>query len=180
MTELSPAEAASEAPAATPTPAPSARRGLRIRWTLKRVLLLVLGLIVFLAISTVLARFFSVDDLERDDDLELIQAEARGDVAGMAARLSGCSQRPTCVARLRKIDSNPRVRRPGSVKILDLESATGDTLTGKTGPSRVAWTVIGTNPVVQCVQVKRTGNILTGIHVHLLSLSPPIQNEAEC
>ena len=146
----------------------------------KRVLLLVLGAILFLAISTVVARFYSVDDLERDNDLELIQAEARGDVAGMAARLSGCSQRPACVARLRKIDSNPRVRRPGSIKILDLEAATGDTLTAKTGPSRVAWTVIGTLPVIQCVQVRRTGNFLTGIGVHLVSITPPIQNEAEC
>ena len=178
MTELSPPEAASNGSAAAA--AKPARRGLHIRWTLKRVLLLVLGLVLFLTISAVLARFFSVDDLERDDDLELIQAEARGDVAGMAAHLSGCSQRPACVAELRKIDSNPRVRRPGSIKILDLESATGDTLTGKTGPSRVAWTVIGTLPVVQCVQVKRTGNFLTGIHLQLISLSPPIQNEAEC
>ncbi len=146
----------------------------------KRVLLIAVGVLVFLAISTVLARFFSVDDLERDDDLELIQAEARGDVAGMASHLSGCSQRPVCVARLREIDSNPRVRRPGNIKILDLESATGDTLTAKTGPSRVAWTVIGTLPVVQCVQVRRTGNFLTGIDVQLVSISPPIQNEAEC
>jgi hypothetical protein len=144
------------------------------------VLVLVVGVIVFLAISTVLARFFSVDDLERDEDLALIQAEARGDVAGMASHLSGCPQRPSCVARLRQIDANPRVRRPGSIKILDLESATGDTLTAKTGVSRVAWTVIGTLPVVQCVEVKRTGNFLTGIHLQLLWISSPIRNEADC
>jgi len=178
MPELSPPQPATPAPAGEATPSEWVRR--RLRWTPKRVLLLVLGVLVFLAISAVVARFFSVDDQERDADLALIQAEARGDVAAMASQLSGCSQRPACVARLRKIDSNPRVRRPGSIKILDLESATGDTLTAKTGPSRVAWTVIGTLPVVQCVEVKRTGNFLTGIDLQLLSISPPIQNEAEC
>lgn len=158
-------------------PTPSARS----RWLRpKRLLLIALGVILFFAISAVLARFFSVENLERDEDLALIQAEARGDVAGMASHLNGCRERPACVARLRQIDANPRVRRPGNVKILDLESATADTLTSKTGPSRVAWTVIGTLPVVQCVQIRRTGNFLTGIKVQLVSITPPIQNEAGC
>jgi hypothetical protein len=34
--------------------------------------------------------------------------------------------------------------------------------------------------VVQCVQVRRSGNFLTGIHVHLLALSTPIDNEGQC
>lgn len=151
------------------------------RWlSPKRVLLIVLGAIVFLAISTVLARWLSVEDLERDEDLRVIQAEARGDPAGMAALLSGCRERPACVAQMRRIDANPRVRRPGSVKILDLESNTAYAIGSSTGPSRVAWTVIGTLPVIQCVQVKRTGNVLTGIKLQLLAIGPPIQNEADC
>ncbi len=52
--------------------------------------------------------------------------------------------------------------------------------TGATGQTRVAWTVIGKLPVVQCVEVRRTGNFLTGITVTLLSLSAPIPNEADC
>ena len=40
--------------------------------------------------------------------------------------------------------------------------------------------MIGKLPVVQCVQVRRTGNFLTGIHVHLLSISRPIPNEDDC
>jgi hypothetical protein len=136
--------------------------------------------LVFLLISAVLARWLSVENLERDEDLRVIQAEARGDPAGMVALLHGCRERPACVARIRQIDANPRVRRPGSVKILDLESQTSYALGAKTGPSRVAWTVIGTLPVIQCVQVKRTGNFLTGINVQLLAIGPPIQNEADC
>ena len=30
--------------------------------------------------------------------------------------------------------------------------------------TRLAWTVIGRLPVVQCVQVSRTGNVLAGLH----------------
>ena len=48
------------------------------------------------------------------------------------------------------------------------------------GTLALAWTVIGTLPVVQCVEVKRTGNFLTGIHLKLLSLSAPIDNEDDC
>ena len=139
--------------AAEPRRAPRAKS----RWlTPKRALLIAAGVVVFLAISAVLARWLSVENLERDQDLRVIQAEARGDPAGMAALLSGCKERPACVARMRQIDANPRVRRPGSVKILDLESTTSYSLGASTGPSRVAWTVIGTLPVIQCVQVKRT------------------------
>ncbi len=146
----------------------------------KRVLLIVIGVIVFLAISTALARWLSVENLERDEDLRVLQAEARGDPAGMARLLSGCRERSSCLARMRQIDADPRVRRPGSVKILDLESNTAYSIGSSTGPSRVAWTVIGTLPVIQCFRIKRTGNILTGIKLQLLSISPPIQNEADC
>ena len=76
--------------------------------------------------------------------------------------------------------SNPRLRRSGAVKILQLESPTAYSLSGATGKTRVAWTVIGTLPVVQCVEVRRTGNFLSGIHVQLLGLSAPIAGEGKC
>ncbi|HTA15869.1 MAG TPA: hypothetical protein VK781_13520, partial [Solirubrobacteraceae bacterium] len=72
------------------------------------------------------------------------------------------------------------LRRAGSVKILSLTSHTAYSPTGATAPTRVAWTVIGRLPVVQCVVVKRTGNPLTGVSVALLSLSAPIPNEGDC
>jgi hypothetical protein len=40
--------------------------------------------------------------------------------------------------------------------------------------------VIGRPPVVQCVEVRRSGSVLSGITVALLSLSAPISNEADC
>jgi hypothetical protein len=138
------------------------------------------AVLLFLLISGVLARFLSTENLERDADLALIEAQARGDVGAMLRRLDGCSRRPACVATVRANAANPRLRRAGAVKILSLESATAYSLTGSSGRTRLAWTVIGKLPVVQCVDVRRGGNLLTGISVKLLALSAPIQNEAGC
>jgi len=145
---------------------------------LKRVALIVAGVLLFLAISGVLARFLSTENVERDDDLALIQAQAKGDVNGMLAKLSGCRARPSCAATVQADAS--RLRRSGAVKILSLNSSTAYSLSGSTGTTRLAWTVIGTPPVVQCVEVRRTGSIIKGITVTLLSLSAPIPNEADC
>jgi hypothetical protein len=144
---------------------------------LKR-LALIAGVLLFLLISALLARFLSAENDERDQELTLLQAQARGDVSAMLAQLSGCRHNAACVAT---VTSNAgRLRRPGAVKILSLKSRTAYSLTGATGKSRLAWTVIGRLPVVQCVEVRRTGNALAGIHITLLSLSAPIPNEADC
>jgi hypothetical protein len=136
--------------------------------------------LLFLALSGLLARFLSVENVERDAQLALIEAQARGDVPGMLARLRGCRQRPSCVAAVQRNAGNPRLRRAGAIKILSLKSSTAYSPTGATGMTRLAWTVIGRLPVVQCIEVRRTGNFLAGITVTLLSLSAPIPNEADC
>jgi hypothetical protein len=136
--------------------------------------------VLFLAISAGLARFLTTDNLERERDVALIQAEARGDALRMIELLHGCAKRPSCVATARQNAADPRLRRGGDVKILSLASATANSPTGATGKTRVAWTVLGSTPVVQCVQVRRSGNALTGVDVKLLSLSRPIPNEADC
>jgi hypothetical protein len=154
--------------------APGDRRRVRRR------LLIALGVIVFLVLSALLARFLTSDNLEREKDVALIEAEARGDAAGMISKLSGCRESPSCVALQRKNASNPRLRRAGEVKVLSLTSATANSPTGATGKTRLAWTVLGQLPVVQCIEVKRSGNALTGVDVELLNLSAPINNEADC
>jgi hypothetical protein len=164
----------------------SARAGRRsaalgyLGLALKRLLPISITAVLFLAISVLLARFLSVENVERDADLALIQAQARGDVNGMLARLGGCRQSSSCVARVREDAGNPRLRRAGAVKILSLKSSTAYAVTGGTGKTRLAWTVIGKLPVVQCIEVRRTGNALAGLTVTLLSLSAPISNEADC
>jgi hypothetical protein len=140
--------------------------------------LIAVGVLLFLAISGLLARFLSVENLEREDLVALLQAQARADVPAMLGQLSDCRATPSCVAVVRADAAH--LHRPGEIKILTLTSPTAYTLTGATGATRVAWTVIGTLPVVQCVRVKRTGNALTGISLKLLSISPRIEGEADC
>ncbi len=172
----------------SPIPTPdAAARGPRAWWLglpprKRRLLriLLALSVILVLIVSVVLARFLSVENAERNDDVALLQAEVRGDVAGMLDQLSGCRENPSCVAVVKADASNPRLRRHGSVKILRLDSNTAYSLSGATGKTRVAWTVLGKLPVVQCVDVHRTGNFLSGIHVQLIGLSAPINNEGIC
>jgi hypothetical protein len=136
--------------------------------------------LVFLILSALLARFLQVENVERDADLSLIEAQAKGDVQGMLRRLQGCRAHPSCVATVQANARNPRLLRAGAVKILQLKSTTSYSLTGSTGKTRLAWTVIGKLPVVQCVTVRRSGNFLSGVHVALTSLSAPIPNEADC
>lgn len=144
----------------------------------KRLLLVVLAIVLFLAISGLLARFLSTENLERDDVLAVLQAEVSGNEQEMLAQLAGCRAQPKCAAVV-KADA-ASLRRTGSVKILSLTAATAYSLTGATGTTRAAWTVIGHLPTVQCVTVKRTGNFLTGVSVALLSIGAPISNEADC
>ncbi|MGA7706109.1 MAG: hypothetical protein WB998_14590 [Solirubrobacteraceae bacterium] len=140
--------------------------------------LIALVLILFLAISGLLARFFATENVERDDILAVLRAETVGNERGMLAQLSGCAGAPKCVAVV-KADA-AYLHRGGSVKILDLTSESNHSLGNSTGPTRVAWTVIGHLPTVQCVTVRRSGNFFTGISVALLSIGRPINSEADC
>jgi hypothetical protein len=134
--------------------------------------------LAFLAISAALARFLSVENVERDDEAALLRAQVRGEADVMLDRLSGCRASPSCEATVRA--NAQRLRRAGEPKILSLKSPTAYSLTGATGATRLAWTVIGSRPVVQCVRVRRSGNALTGVKVELLSLSAPISNSGDC
>jgi hypothetical protein len=134
--------------------------------------------VLFLAISGGLARFLSTEGAERDDVLAVLRAQAAGNVRGMLDAQTGCRQSPSCVATTR--ENAIKLRRSGAIKILTLKSATAYTLTSATGETRVAWTVIGKLPVVQCVQVRRTGSFLKGISVALLRIGAPISNEGDC
>ena len=138
------------------------------------------GIALFLFISGLLAQFLQTENVERDADLALIQAEANGDAAAMINQISGCRASRACVASVKANAADPRTRRRGAVKILQLTSPTAYSLFGATGKTRFAWSVIGTLPVVQCIDVRRTGSFLGGITVRLIGLSAPIENEGDC
>jgi hypothetical protein len=140
--------------------------------------LIVLGVVLFLAISGVAARFFSAENVERDHELILLQAQAKGDVPGMLAQLPGCASRPSCLVTVRSDAAH--LRRSGSVLILSTQTTTNHSLTGSVGETRIAWKAGGLFPVVQCIRVHRSGNFLTGIGIALLAVSGPIADTADC
>jgi hypothetical protein len=138
----------------------------------------VVGVVLFLAISGILARFFSAENVELDHEVALLRAEARGDVQGMLAQLPDCRASTTCLATVRADATS--LRRPGVVEILSTQSTTNHSLTSSIGETRMAWKVSGRYPVVQCVRVRRSGNVLTGISIALLHVGPRIGSTADC
>jgi hypothetical protein len=143
-----------------------------------RIALIAVGVLLFLAISGVLARFFSAENVELDHEITLMQAEAAGNWRAMLDQLTGCRASASCAATVR-VDA-AALRRPGEVEVLSTQSTTNHSLTGSVGETRVAWKVHGRYPVVQCVRVRRSGNFLTGISVSLLRVGPRIGSTADC
>jgi hypothetical protein len=143
----------------------------------RRLPLIVAGVIVFLAVSFLLARWLTTENRERDAIYALLVDEARGDANAMRARLTGCEGRcaVTVAANAR------RLRTPGTPKILRLDSGTSYALGSASGITRVAWTIVNRRlPVVQCVDVERAGSALSGRRLVLRSISAPIGGEDAC
>jgi hypothetical protein len=139
---------------------------------------IVLALLVFLAISAVLARVFSIDGTERTAITLLVKDESAGNRAAMIARINGCDANASCRARV--ATDAAKLRRSGAVSILQLQPSAGFSLTTTVGTARVAWRAGSSLPVVQCVRVRRAGDALTGFHVELLKLSRRIASDSNC
>lgn len=138
--------------------------------------LIALGVVAFVAISALLARVFSLDSDERAAVTALVQAEARGDARAMSLLMYRCTS--TCAERLRQDAST--LRRAGQLQIAQLNTSAGFSLTGTLGTARVAWTAGGSLPIVQCVRVRRAGNVIAGFRIELLELSARIRSDADC
>lgn len=141
-------------------------------------LLIFLAVLLFLAISAVLARVFSIDGAERAAVTALIQAEARGDAAGMLRQMRGCAGSGPCRTRVQRDAAS--LRHAGSLSVLEIQTSAGFSLTGTVGTARVAWQAGRSLPVVQCVRVRRAGNALSGLRVELLELSARIESDSVC
>jgi hypothetical protein len=140
--------------------------------------LIALAILVFLLISGVLARVFSADGAERSAVTALIDAEARGDARGMLRQIQGCRDEPRCRARVAQDAS--ALRRPGAVSILQLESSSGFSLGSTLGLARVAWRAGSSLPIVQCVQVRRAGDAVSGLRIELLGITARLKTDANC
>jgi hypothetical protein len=133
---------------------------------------------VFLAVSAMLARAFSVDGAERSAITAVVEDEARGDAAAVVARIAGCAGSSACRTRVATVTA--ALRHPGTVSVIQIQASAGFSLTGTVGAARVAWTVGSSLPIVQCVRVRHAGNVISGLRVELLELSPRIKSDAPC
>ncbi len=133
---------------------------------------------MFVLISGVLARAFSIDGAEQAAITQLVQDEARGDSAAMTKLLLHCTAGSFCGSRA--LSDARALRRPGQVSILELNPSAGFSLTSTLGVARVAWRAGSALPVVQCVRVRRAGNVISGLSVQLLEVSGRIATGADC
>jgi hypothetical protein len=136
------------------------------------------GVVVFLVISFELARWLTLENLERTRILALLTAEAHGNTAAMLSDVHGCDAR--CRADVRK-DART-LKRPGAVLILADNSGTAYALTSRTAQTRIAWKSTKRRlPIVQCVTVQRKGNVVSGLSLTLLSVGLPLHpTTADC
>jgi hypothetical protein len=153
---------------------PFTRRRLRRRPLLFAAL--IAGLVVFVAISALLARVFSLDADERSAITALVRAEARGDSAGIVALMYRCDS----ACRARAAYDAAHLRHPGPILLPELNTSAGFSLTSTLGTARVVWTAGASLPVVQCVRVRRAGNVISGFSIELLRLSKRIPSDADC
>jgi hypothetical protein len=143
----------------------------------RNLILIGLAAFLFLGFSALLARALTGAGHERAKVLNLLEAQAAGDVTGVLAELPGCRANPACAEVTRS--RVEELQRDGRVELLTYTPSVQVALTRRTGVGRVAWRAGGSQPVVQCVRVRRDGP-LTGGDVELLSISAPIGNEDSC
>ena len=142
------------------------------------LLLVALGVVLFLAISVGLARVLGANGAEESAITALVKAEATGDQSAMLSRIQDCAQSPLCRSRVAQNVAN--LRRPGAVTIIQLEPSTSFSLGGVVGTARVAWKAGSSLPIVQCVRVRRSGDVFGGLTVQLLEISARIKSDSSC
>lgn len=144
-----------------------------------RIVVAVLVVVAFVAVSAVLARVLSANGAERTAISELLEAQARGDAAAMVRRIDGCADEPSCRAT---VQENARsLRSPGEFELVRLDPSTSFSLGGgATETARVVWATPSRTTVVQCVEVRRGGDVVSGLQVDVLALSRPIGRETSC
>ena len=141
--------------------------------------LIVAGVVAFLGVSILVTRVLAADSRERSDVIDLIAAQSRGDATEMLRLLDGCGRDARCRARVR--ENAARLRRPGEIQVLRFDPSTQWAFTGGENGARIAWKTDRTTiPVVQCVTVRRTGDVLSGPGVELVGLSGARGREAGC
>jgi hypothetical protein len=148
---------------------------MRRRWIIAAI---VAGVVVFLAIATMLTRAFNVGDAENAAITSLVQAEGRGDTAGVISLITGCARDPAC--RARAAANTAALRHPGKVTIAEINPSSTFSITSTAGTARVAWVADDSLPRVQCLRVRHAGSVVEGFRIQLLVVSRRIASDADC
>lgn len=146
---------------------------------MKRPVIIAVAVAGLLAASFVVARYINNDTVERARVVELLRTQTRGDMAGMLRRLDACTD-PACVAVVRA--NAGKLRRDAELKVALYQSQTAHALRSRTKFTRVVWFPSGSpaETTVQCVLVRRKGNVFAGMTVSLLRVTAPIDRESSC
>jgi hypothetical protein len=139
---------------------------------------IVAGVIVFLAIATMLTRAFNVGDAEDAAITSLVQAEARGDTGEVISLVTGCKASAAC--RARAAANTAALRHPGQVSIAEINPSSTFSVASTSGTARVAWVAGNSLPRVQCLHVRHAGSVVEGFTIQLLVVSRRIASDADC
>lgn len=143
-----------------------------------RLLLIALAVLVFVAMSALLARALSIDGAERSAITQLVTYEAHGDAAAMVRLIMYCGRHQAC--RIQVAQNASRLKHPGRIVVAEVNPSAGFSLTSTLGTARVVWRAGSQLPVTQCVRVRRAGNVISGLHIELLSISHRIKTSSGC
>jgi len=145
----------------------------------KRPVLIAAAILAVLAISFLVARWLNNDTVERAKVTQLLKDQVRGDADAMLRRLEDCAA-PSCAAVVRRNAARLRGKGADELKIALYQSQTAHALSSRTRFTRVVWFTPGRLTTVQCVLVRRTGNVFAGATVSLLRVTAPIGRESSC
>ena len=143
-----------------------------------RYALVGLGALAFLVVSAGLARVLGAANAERDAVIDIVKAQSHGDRAQVIRSIRGCGSDAAC--RDRMIANVTRLHSPEKVRVLRLDGPSQLSFRPRTRPVRIAWRAGDALPVVQCVKLRRDGDLVQGFHVEVLALSDPIRRDAGC
>jgi hypothetical protein len=136
------------------------------------------AVVVFLVVSALLARAFSVGGAEDAALTDLVTAEAHGNTAAVTRMIIGCQAHPACRARAASVSAS--LRRPGGISIVQIQESAGFSLGSTLGTARIVWLAGSSLPRVQCMIVRHTGDVLSGFAVRIEKVSPRIASDASC
>ena len=144
-----------------------------------RITLILVGLVAFVAISLGVGRMLGARDAERVLVERIIRDEAGGNAGALARELPDCGPGTAC--NRNTVQLVKKVAGPGQkLEILQVTKGAGLGPTSAKGVSRIAWHVGGRLPVVQCLVLEKTGDVVNGFGVRLLKISNPIAREGAC